>query len=292
VAGSAVTIAVKKGGKTGAKKSVTLLRMPSEAIADRRRLFELFTAMKARATLPRGRETIEGMIDNAIDLWTRMTIADSERDAKIRTKVTHTQDSAKLYFADLAEIAENKKALYFERHDDTLGFREHFQDLYDCVKATSVENARLTLALKEAEGEIIDLRAECVKSKDAHDKDAAALKAANADLETKLRLALEAMEKLKQEHEKALDEFGELRKRGMGDSEEIEKLKVCIYVCMYVRVCVCVCMYAIQLIFEKNSNPIFHTHFIFHMGDSEEIEKLKVCVYICMYVCMLCVYAI
>lgn len=58
VAGSAVTITVKKGGKTGAKKSVTLLRMPSEAIADRRRLFELFTAMKARATLPRGRETI------------------------------------------------------------------------------------------------------------------------------------------------------------------------------------------------------------------------------------------
>ena len=44
IAGTAVTIGVRKGGKTGTKKSVTLLRMPSEAIADRRRLFELFTA--------------------------------------------------------------------------------------------------------------------------------------------------------------------------------------------------------------------------------------------------------
>jgi len=38
--------------------------------------------MKARATLPRGRETVEGMIDNAIQLWTRMTINDAERDSK------------------------------------------------------------------------------------------------------------------------------------------------------------------------------------------------------------------
>ena len=44
IAGTAVTISVRKGGKTGTKKSVNLLRMPSEAIADRRRLFELFTA--------------------------------------------------------------------------------------------------------------------------------------------------------------------------------------------------------------------------------------------------------
>ena len=148
VAGTAVTIGVKKGGKSGAKKTVTLLRMPSEAIADRRRLFELFTAMKARATLARGRETIESMIDNAIQLWTRMTIADSERDAKVRTKVMDMQTQSKNCLAQLSEKAEAKKALYFERHDDAMGFREYFDILDKVVKDSQVEQARLTLALK------------------------------------------------------------------------------------------------------------------------------------------------
>jgi len=42
-AGTTVTLHIRKGGKSGTNKCVTLLHMPSEAIADRRRLFELFT---------------------------------------------------------------------------------------------------------------------------------------------------------------------------------------------------------------------------------------------------------
>jgi len=148
VAGTPVTLTVKKGGNTGPKKSVTLLRMPSEAIADRRRLFELFTAMKARSTLPRGKETIEGMIDNAIELWTRMTIADGEREAKVRKKVSGAQGAAKKLFVKLKDAADTKKDLYFERHDDALGFRDSVDALIQDLQHAQLEHARVILNLK------------------------------------------------------------------------------------------------------------------------------------------------
>jgi hypothetical protein len=148
VAGTPVTLTVKKGGNTGPKKSVTLLRMPSEAIADRRRLFELFTAMKARSTLPRGKETIEGMIDNAIELWTRMTIADGEREAKVRKKVSGAQDVAKKLFVKLKDAADTKKGLYFERHDDALGFRDSVDAFIQDLQHAQLEHARVILNLK------------------------------------------------------------------------------------------------------------------------------------------------
>jgi DNA repair exonuclease SbcCD ATPase subunit len=214
IAGTPVTITVKKGSKTGVKKTVTLLRMPSEDIADRRRLFELFTAMKARATLPRGRETMEGMIDNAIELWTRMTIADSERDAKARERVAAMQERSKRILAEAVQNDEVKKLLYLQRHDDALGLKASFDQLDDAAKQAQVETARLTLALKEAEGEIIDLRADNVKLKDTVQS-----------LEDQLRDARAAVAKLEADAEGIMSEFDACRNKGMGDSKEIEKLK-------------------------------------------------------------------
>ena len=200
VAGTPVAITVKKGGKTGAKKTVTLLRMPSEAIADRRRLFELFTTMKARATLPRGRETVEGMIDNAIELWTRMTVADSDRDARTRSKVAGMQERAQGFVTELMQNDEAKRALYFERHDDVL-------QLGDRVEHAQLETARLTLALKEAEAE--------------NDR----LKEANQELEEQLREAKRAIETLNKDAADAAAESEASRAKGMGERMEMDKLK-------------------------------------------------------------------
>ena len=200
VAGTPVAITVKKGGKTGAKKTVTLLRMPSEAIADRRRLFELFTTMKARATLPRGRETVEGMIDNAIELWTRMTIADSDRDAKTRSKVAGMQERAQGFVTELMQNDEAKRALYFERHDDVL-------QLGDRVEHAQLETARLTLALKEAEAE--------------NDR----LKEAKQELEVQLRDAKSAIETLNKDAADAAAESEASRAKGMDERMEMDKLK-------------------------------------------------------------------
>lgn len=207
VAGTPVTIGVRKGGKNGTKKSVTLLRMPSEAIADRRRLFELFTAMKARATLPRGRETIEGMIDNAIELWTRMAIADSEREAKVRTQVTQVQENTKKHVAEIMRLYGTKKDLFFKRHDDALGLKEHFDSLDGSLQSAQVESARLTLALKEAEGEAMELQTE------------------NEKMRQELAEAREAMESMRKAAADTASELSELKGKGVGDSEVIAKLK-------------------------------------------------------------------
>jgi hypothetical protein len=88
------------------------------------------------------------MIDNAIELWTRMTIADSEREAKVRKRVSDAQEAAQKLFTALKDAAETKKELFFERHDDALGFKESIETLDDGIKQAKVEHARVTLTLK------------------------------------------------------------------------------------------------------------------------------------------------
>ena len=167
----------------------------------------MLLAVKARATLPRGRETIEGMIDNAIELWTRMAIADSERDAKVRAKVTQVQENSKKYVAEIMRIHGMKKDLYFKRHDDALGLKDHFDSLDGSLQSAQVETARLTLALKEAEGEGEELRVQ------------------RDQLQQELALARDALEGMRKSAADAASELAGLRDRGTGDSEQIAKLK-------------------------------------------------------------------
>jgi hypothetical protein len=164
-------------------------------------------AVKARATIPRGRETIEGMIDNAIELWTRMAIADSERDAKVRAQVTQVQENSKKYVAEIMRIHGMKKDLYFRRHNDALGLKDHFDSLDGSLQSAQVETARLTLALKEAEGEAEELRTQ------------------RDQLQQELAQARDALEGMHKSAADAASELAGLRDRGLGDSEQIAKLK-------------------------------------------------------------------
>ena len=50
---------------------IPLVRMKTEDIADRRKLFELFTSIKNRAISDNDR-TLASIADETIDLWTRM----------------------------------------------------------------------------------------------------------------------------------------------------------------------------------------------------------------------------
>jgi hypothetical protein len=50
---------------------ITLMRMKTEVIADRRKLFELFTSIKNRAILDHD-PNLSSIADQTIDLWTRM----------------------------------------------------------------------------------------------------------------------------------------------------------------------------------------------------------------------------
>jgi hypothetical protein len=67
-----------------------LRRMATEAIADRRALFELFTESKNRA-LAHGDRTLSLLLDSCIDLWTKMYQADAEHDKAVMKKVQALQ---------------------------------------------------------------------------------------------------------------------------------------------------------------------------------------------------------
>ena len=56
---------------TGAKEKVCLVRMATEAIADRRKLFELFTALKMRALKDNDNRAAQ-TTDECIALWSNM----------------------------------------------------------------------------------------------------------------------------------------------------------------------------------------------------------------------------
>ena len=80
VAGSMVSVEVKKSGAVDSQV-VTLTRMATESIADRRAMFELFTTAKNRAN-HRDDKALAALIDKAIILWTKMLDEDADHDRR------------------------------------------------------------------------------------------------------------------------------------------------------------------------------------------------------------------
>jgi len=85
IPGSTVTLTVKKGFSNVI--DVVLARMATEVIADRRRLFELFTDIKEESPTA----AMSSKIDSVINLWTKMTIAEAQHQRKIADGVQRMQ---------------------------------------------------------------------------------------------------------------------------------------------------------------------------------------------------------
>lgn len=64
----------------GNTQQVSLVRMPTEHIADRRKLFELFTELKTQAIKDNDMKAA-AMTDSVIDLWTKMVVPYSTQRA-------------------------------------------------------------------------------------------------------------------------------------------------------------------------------------------------------------------
>jgi hypothetical protein len=71
-------------------KVVTLQRMKTEEIADKRRMFELFSQIKDQA-VKEGDAHLGEVTDMCINLWTKMLISDAEHDNKVDTNVRQMQ---------------------------------------------------------------------------------------------------------------------------------------------------------------------------------------------------------
>jgi len=91
VPGTPVTLTVKKF-RTGETREVVLTRMATELIADRRRLFELFTCLKDRAILDN--DTVaRDCVDQVIELWTKMVQAEAAQHSQASQHLREKQST-------------------------------------------------------------------------------------------------------------------------------------------------------------------------------------------------------
>ena len=102
VPGSSLTVTVRKHSQDlrGSIQQVTLVRMPNEEIVDRRRLFELFTRLKDHAK-QHEEYAVAKMIDETIELWKQMVLADVVHDETIEKNVRALQAGIKENMQDL-----------------------------------------------------------------------------------------------------------------------------------------------------------------------------------------------
>jgi ubiquinone biosynthesis protein Coq4 len=103
VPGSSVSITLKTDGWHGLGKTVELKRMSAIAIADRVRMFELFSSMKARAKEDKDTRAA-ALVDLSIDLWTAMLSADAEHELKVASKVLQMQESCEAIVDDMDKL--------------------------------------------------------------------------------------------------------------------------------------------------------------------------------------------
>ena len=80
IAGSLVSIQVKQSGAT-APQVITLTRMATEAMSDRRAMFEIFTSAKNHAKQREDKATAS-LLDRAIILWTKMLDDDAKHNRR------------------------------------------------------------------------------------------------------------------------------------------------------------------------------------------------------------------
>jgi hypothetical protein len=89
--GTVVILTVKKLG-SGEIKEVTLRRMATELIADRRKLFEKFTGLKDRAIVDKD-TVVRDIVDEVIDLWSKMVQAEAIHESKVNQNVVNLLDT-------------------------------------------------------------------------------------------------------------------------------------------------------------------------------------------------------
>ena len=108
--GSEVSLTIQKGGRTGNVRVISLQRMATERIADRRRIFELFTLIKDRAT-QLDDDKIPLTVDKCISLWTNMLVSDAYYQEKAVKRFKALQDQAIAWIDELrSELVHCKSA--------------------------------------------------------------------------------------------------------------------------------------------------------------------------------------
>ena len=161
IPGSTVIITVSKKG--GASKDIALKRMDTVIIAGRLKLFDLFTRTKEKA-LDSKDELLPRMVDECIQAWTDMTIADCEREAKQTQNFHDMQEACGKSLTELETKLEELKAVATKMNNFDSDLRKEVERLKAALDVSSSKCGDLEGELKRAQERISSLTTALDKS--------------------------------------------------------------------------------------------------------------------------------
>ncbi|EKX36879.1 hypothetical protein GUITHDRAFT_116901 [Guillardia theta CCMP2712] len=208
VPGSLVVLTLQRNRE---EFDVALARMATGELADKKKMFELFTAVKDHAVKSQDRD-VASIVDESITLWTNMLEADAVHDQTIVDNVQAMQLEGIIFVKKLKELLAQLRAIYVQ---DMKFFQKPLSpsQLADDLKSEKGNSALLEKLQKEN----ADMKEELAKLRGMGD----ALKSRDEEIE---RLK----KQLKEEQEgrsRAEGELKNLRDEHMKCDEIIKELR-------------------------------------------------------------------
>ena len=109
--GSAVTISYKQPEAGSVPKDLVLTRMPAETFSDRKNLLELLRQMKGSACA-RQDETGALLVDQALDLWQKMCVAEQDVRTQVMTESHDLAQAAQDMMIEMGDAVEKLHSMY------------------------------------------------------------------------------------------------------------------------------------------------------------------------------------
>mmetsp|Transcript_95732 Transcript_95732/g.139837 ORF Transcript_95732/g.139837 Transcript_95732/m.139837 type:complete len:567 (+) Transcript_95732:81-1781(+) len=162
--GTLVTIKVQRGKQT---IEGVLKRACTTDLADKRKMFQLFTRLKDIAVQKNDQETGRE-VDETIDLWTKMLEADQVHDEKIVQNVEAMQTTADKIVRSLREHLAQLHAISMTAIAGASGIAQSEADLMMQLSQTRIEVNSLTQKITIAQQKADDWKMRCEKIEQEH----------------------------------------------------------------------------------------------------------------------------
>ena len=137
IPGTSVTLTIKNPG-TNVVQDVIVQRQLTAEVADKRKMFDLFTSISSRATRNRDADTLKD-IEQALELWTDMLVAEEEKDARCVARMEAMQGDCDAWLAELLKLLENVDSELKGAEDRHVSA---FNDFVDGLKTSTLSDLK------------------------------------------------------------------------------------------------------------------------------------------------------
>ncbi|EKX55379.1 hypothetical protein GUITHDRAFT_131594 [Guillardia theta CCMP2712] len=124
---SPVNLLIRK--KNGTLEDISIIRMATSRIADRRQMFEYFTHIKDIAVKVSDTRTAE-LVDATVDLWSKMLLAQEDYNSTVVTNVRQMQLNIEMLLKELVAALED---LFAKARDEKEYFYREETDFYQMI---------------------------------------------------------------------------------------------------------------------------------------------------------------